>query len=174
MLTGVRLVGAADRARLRGVVPGEFGDHDTCVQREAPGPRAEAVGAAHDVGGGGGRGAPGGDGLGLNLREQVGAWIEVAGGVVVAGLVGDAARDAADDAIEDREEVGAGGRGQEREREAVVGGRGEDAVRDEEVEVDVEIDQAAKALNRLRQRALPHPRRRALPQSRRRRRCISP
>jgi len=32
-----------------------IGDHDTCVQREAPGPRAEAVGAAHDVGGGGGR-----------------------------------------------------------------------------------------------------------------------
>ena len=90
-------------------------------------------------------GAPGGDGLGLNLREQVGAWIEVAGGVVVAGLVGDAARDAADDAIEDREEVGAGGRGQEREREAVVGGRGEDAVGDEEVEVDVEVDQAARA-----------------------------
>jgi hypothetical protein len=59
-----------------------IGDHDTCVQREAPGPRAEAVGAAHDVGGGGGRGAPGGDGLGLNLREQVGAWSEVAGGVV--------------------------------------------------------------------------------------------
>jgi len=47
-----------------------IGDHDTCVQREAPGPRAEAVGAAHDVGGG--RGAPGGDGLGLNLREQGG------------------------------------------------------------------------------------------------------
>jgi hypothetical protein len=52
-----------------------------------------------------------GGGLGLNLREPVGAWIEVAGGVVVAGLVGDAARDAADDASEDREEVGAGGRG---------------------------------------------------------------
>ena len=43
-----------------------IGDHDTCVQREALGPRAEAVGAAHDVGDGGGRGAPGGDGLGLN------------------------------------------------------------------------------------------------------------
>jgi hypothetical protein len=56
--------------------------------------------------------------------------IGVAGGVVVAGLVGDAAGDAADDALEDREEVGAGGRGQEREREGVVGGRGEDAVGD--------------------------------------------
>jgi len=48
--------------------------------------------------------------------------------------------------VEDREEVGAGGRGQEREREAVVGGRGKDPVGDEEVEVDVEIDQVAEAL----------------------------
>jgi hypothetical protein len=39
-------------------------------------------------------GGPGGGGLGLDLREQVGAWIEVSGG--------DAARDAANDAIEDR------------------------------------------------------------------------
>jgi hypothetical protein len=78
-----------------------IGDHDACVQREALGPRAEAVGAAHDVGGGGGGGTPGGGGLGLDLREQVGAWIGVASGVVVAGLVGDAAGDAADDAIED-------------------------------------------------------------------------
>jgi hypothetical protein len=130
-----------------------IGDHDACVQgwrRTGDGPRAEAVGAAHDVGGGGvcvGGGPPGGGSLGLDLREQVGAWIEVAGGGVGAGLVGDAARDAVDDAIEDREEVGAGGRGQEREREAVVGGRGEDAVGDEEVEVNVEIDQAAETLD---------------------------
>ena len=122
-----------------------IGDHDACVERESLGPGAEAVGAAHDVRGGGGGGTPGGGGLGLDLREQVGAWIGVGVGVVVAGLVGDAARDAADDAIEDREEVGAGRRGQAREREAVVGSRSEDAVGDEEVEVDVEIDQAAEA-----------------------------
>jgi len=52
----------------------------------------------------------------------------------------------ANDASEDREEVGAGGRGQEREREAVAG-RGEDPVGDEEVEVDVEIDQAVLGEN---------------------------
>ena len=64
-------------------------DHDTCVQgsrRTGDGPRAEAVGAAHDVGGGGGGGTPGGGGLGLDLRVQVGAWIGGAGGGVVAGL----------------------------------------------------------------------------------------
>jgi hypothetical protein len=58
----------------------------------------------------------------------------------------------------------------EREREPVVV-IDEHAVGHEEVEVHVEVDQAPKALNRLRQRALLHPRRRPLPQSRRRRRC---
>ncbi len=53
-----------------------IGDHDPCVQgsrKTGDEPRAEAVGAAHEVGGGGGGGTPGGGGLGLELREQVGA-----------------------------------------------------------------------------------------------------
>jgi hypothetical protein len=69
--------------------------------------------------------------------------------VVVAHLVGEATRDPTRDPIEDRQDVGAGGHRRERERELVVV-IAEHAVGDEEMEVHVEVDQAARGESEAR------------------------
>jgi hypothetical protein len=56
------------------------GDHDASVEQEVVAPGAQAIAAAHDPGGGGGRRMPGRRGLGLDLREQLGWRIGGVGG----------------------------------------------------------------------------------------------
>jgi len=122
------------------------GDHDAGVPREAGAPGAKPLGAAHRVGGGGGWRTPGRCGLGLDLRKQIRRQIDFVGVVRRTGRVREPARDPTDHPIEDREQVCAGWRGKQRERQAVAG-PGKHAIGDEQVEVDVHIDQATEPLH---------------------------
>jgi hypothetical protein len=118
------------------------GDHDARVQGEAVAPGTQAVAAAHAATSGG-RGSPGGRSLGLELREQL--WRRIGKGRVVGRLAVEPTRYPTHHPIEDRQQVAASGRREQPERQLGTG-LGEHTVGDEEVEVDVEIDQAAEAL----------------------------
>jgi hypothetical protein len=74
------------------------------------------------------------------LRRQIGK------GRVVRLLAVEPTRHPTHHAIEDRQQVAAGGRGEQRERQAVAG-LDKHAIGDQEVEVNVQIDQTAEALH---------------------------
>jgi hypothetical protein len=142
---------ASGTGNLATTVPVAIGDHtivrgddDARVQREAFAPRAEPLDAAD------GRTclrrrAPGSGCVGLHLCEHVGT-CGLVDAIGVRGP-GEPAGNPPQQAIEDREHLGVGGDRQELEAQAVRVVVDEDAVGDDEVEVNVEIHQPAEALH---------------------------
>jgi len=88
------------------------------VQGEAVTPGTQAVATAHAATGTGRR-SPGGRGLGLELREQLRR--RIGKGRVVGLLAVEPTRHPTHHAIEDRQQVAAGGRREQHERQAGAG-----------------------------------------------------